>query len=458
MALSEAPIRFRGGHGARRSDDEATPSGRARSAGRWSPPAAAAALRCLRDEALPMEPLPFLKAAAQDQAKWEKLSRAMRRDLSALQYECAWPILEEHLAKRSWESMLRSLRRQAGLCVQPKHLDFQHAPARSPQSFTAWLQPHSAGSARATPAASKRTGPLQHVANWGLDRIPGEGAICFSRAGDRVRLWKQGGGLGIPPVSLARALVHPDVLPTAVASRADHWWLKGPDRYMSVLETCRAFGLADSSPLTRALCDHETPAAAIELAGRGMHAGVAALIVDWIDKRGLLPEYVTYGSSCSGVDFFAEAVNRARPDAWIYAHAAEKNETAVDILCDAWQPEVVYPDATTRAAAEAEPVDLWVCSPECVHFSRRKRGRDAHTVAHGAAHVEAVLGFARLARARVVVIENVSEPDGVGMIDTIASACKAYEWWRQSLDPLTHVGVPVSRDRAFWVGVLRELV
>ena len=80
-----------------------------------------------------------------------------------------------------------------------------------------------------------------------------------------------------------------------------------------------------------------------------------------------------------------------------------------------------------------------------------------HVYGEGASRVAASLGYALSGRARVVVIENVDEPDGVDAINSIIATCAAYWWRSQSLDSHVHAGQPVARRRRFWVGVRRPL-
>jgi len=250
------------------------------------------------------------------------------------------------------------------------------------------------------------------------------------------------------------AMVHARTLPTLTASRADQWWLVKRRRYMSVLEVARAFGLSDGNPLTAALRAVKCPATAVELAGRGIHSGVAHLLIQWIDAHAPLPANPTYASSCSGIDFFAAALHEARGGAFQYIHASECRPDARAVLRHAWglDDAAVFPDARAPAAAGAPCVDLYVASPDCTHFSRRNHDKDAASLAAGAVAVASTLGFVLAGRARVVVVENVAEPDGVASISTALQQAP-YTWHRQKLDALEHAGQPVSRERMFWVGV-----
>ena len=113
----------------------------------------------------------------------------------------------------------------------------------------------------------------------------------------------------------------------------------------------------------------------------------------------------------------------------------------------------IYWDAAGADAAAAAPVDLFVLTPECVSFSSRNHGRDATLVADGGVHVDDMLAYVRARRARVVVVENVAEKDGLGAIETALHAAGGYVWSMQILCPHVHAGQPVRRERAFWVGV-----
>ena len=148
--------------------------------------------------------------------------------------------------------------------------------------------------------------------------------VVFARAGGRVREWRKrtrAPSTAPPSATLAQALVHNEILPTAVANRADHYWLTGPRRYMTVAEVSRTFGLRETDALYGALQRIPCPTTAVTLLGRGLHVDVASLILGWLDARRLLPTTVRYASACSGIDMFAAAVARRGP--MRHTHAAE---------------------------------------------------------------------------------------------------------------------------------------
>lgn len=191
------------------------------------------------------------------------------------------------------------------------------------------------------------------------------------------------------------------------------------------------------------------------IAGKAIHARVARLLVDLLDEEELLPPFVRYASSCSGADFFAEAVDASRGDRWTYLHAAEADATPRKVLAGAWhlEDDRIFHDASSAEAAAAPECDLYVFSPDCVDFSKRRHGRDEHVLVSGAASVAGMLGFISQGKAKVVIVENVDEPDGVGVITDLLSEMRGYAWRSQAIDSLTHAGVPVRRLRRFWLGV-----
>ena len=64
--------------------------------------------------------------------------------------------------------------------------------------------------------------------------------------------------------------------------------------------------------------------------------------------------------------------------------------------------------------------------------------------------------FLHAARAKVVVIENVDEPDATAAISTMLADATAYFWRSQALDPSVHASAPARRERRFFVGILRQ--
>ena len=472
--MSKTAIHFKGGRSERYLAPDATPTGRRPYPPRWSPPAAAATVSVLKELAGKAEDdwVPFFLEAAQDSLRWKSLMAKLEKALTQIQFANASSILRDNRAailelpkaERSQKAryVLRSCRRRAADCPTLPSLGIPKAAAVTPASFLDLIATAPKLPVRATPSAERAEGPLEYVRRWDLGRVQHQGAVVFSRAGGRVREWLKrhdDASEAEIELSLANALVHKDILPTLTANKQDQPWLTGPQRYMSVHEVCRCMGLRDRSPITRALASMRYPANAVQLLGKAVHAGVASLIVSMLEQEGLLPVYLTYASACSGIDTFAEALDVARPGGmFLYAHAAESDGAALDVLQRIWAlPRArMYRDAADTA--DAPCVHLYMLTPDCHDFSKRRHGRDAEIVAQGAVEASYVSPFLAAGRATVAVVENVDERDGVGHLTTLVAAFPAYSWRSQRLAADEHAGFPTSRERRFWVGVRHDAV
>ena len=413
-----------------------------------------------------------MQQAFSDDAMWADAVAAVSREGTIAQSDNALAVLRNHRGKfilanesslaRQVEQLQRVIRRRATECPTFKDLGVPMWPMASDATYEMFVDAAPSGKVRPTPSLASGQGPLAHLQAWGLWSVCPAGVVVFGRAGDRVRAWRKSAGAsatGVPPAPLAIALVHTGVVPTATASRPDQFWLTEHQRYMSVREVCRVMGIQDDNPLSQALQRVKCPTNAVSALGRAIHAGVAKQILTLLLGMGALSsDSLTYASACSGIDTFAAAVHDMWGDTWSYKHAAEPDTKARAVLADAWglAPGYIYMDAGSTEAAQAEPVDLFVLSPECNAFSRRRHGRDASVIAGGAAAAAHTMPFMQAAKAKVVVIENVDEPDATAAISTILSDARAYFWRSQTLDPTTHAGVPARRERRFFVGVLRQ--
>ena len=402
---------------------------------------------------------------------WTAVVAAVRSEGTLAQSDCALAVMRDHRARHllADESSLqkkvallqRVIRRRAAECPTFKDLGIPHAVLADDASYAQFIDVAPRGKVRPTPTAASGQGPLAHLKAWGLwDACPA-GVVVFGRAGDRVRAWRKGTGAGTattPPAQLAFALVHTGVVPTATASRPDQFWLTEQQRYMSVREVCRVMGVRDDNPLSAALQRVRCPTNAVSFLGRAIHVDIAKVILTFLKGMRVLPDTLTYASACSGIDTFAAAVHDMWGDSWRYAHAAEPDTQPRNVLADAWglDPSNIYMDAGSPEAQAAERADLFVLSPECNAFSRRRHGRDAGVIAGGAADAARVMPFVMAAKAKVVVLENVDEPDAVASISTMLQDASAYFWRSQALDPSTHAGVPARRERRFFIGILRQ--
>ena len=467
--MGKSEIKFRGGHSKKHVAHETTATGRTSNAPRWTPSAAAAAVRSIKAQALKTgqdDWSVFTYDCIEKASAWAKLTKTLRKDLTAIQAGVALPIFEQQrlkilaapVAKRPGlvaNSFLRCMRKRAKECPRVESLGIPAWSGPTKKSFLEVIEGAAAFPVRKTPPLSSGEGPLQYSLQWDLDRVATPGVVVFARAGDRVRDWRKTAGANAQvELKLAQSLVHTDILPTATANKQDQWWLTGPRRYMSVPEACRCMGIRDTSPLARTLALEKHPSNAIQWLGRAVHASVALLILELLEAEGLLPIRLRYGSACSGIDTMAEAVDVMRPGGlWGYVHAAELRPELRNVLQKAWAMPQSRLLSDASLTATAPEVDLYMITPDCHAFSRRRHGRDAGVVAGGAMEVVNVSPFVAAGRAAVVVVENVGETDGADAITTVITSYPMYEWRSQELDPQVHAGVPAARRRRFWVGV-----
>ena len=138
----------------------------------------------------------------------------------------------------------------------------------------------------------------------------------------------------------------------------------------------------------------------------------------------------------------ARRARACRKMSWSSPHEVAANEKAGK------RPRSYLSASNVAGARSAEPAAARPSRPR-----RRPHGRGAALVADGGVHVDDMLAYARTRRARVIVVENVAEKDGLGAIETALNAVGGYAWSMQELCPHVHAGQPVRRARAFWVGV-----
>ena len=462
--------------GGRGVDPERHGRSEAKTAPRWPPPAAAATLRALRQLAIKgdfvckagPQPALCLAAAYTSAPKWAALMRALTQELSAAQMDAAVPILTFHKALMKTytagqgslaaaHKVVRVIRRRAQECPSLPTIGVPPAAARIHQSFDCWIEDPPAGSLRGTPSDC---GPKRYSELWHLKRVEYDGVVCFGRAACRVSSWRRAAAAGPrapPPMQLARAVVHANILPTALTSRPDHYWLTAQERYMSVREVSRAMGLSICPRLMNALDTVPCPTVAVSMLGAGIHATVALLLLRLMRMEGLLPAYVRYASVCSGIDCFAAALDFLTEGKFSYEFAAERETRARTVLQRAWglepRPPSMYTEAAELEQADLPPLDLCCITPSCLRLSRRRHERDAMLVAQGILDAAEVCAVVRRRAAAVVVVENVAEPDAIAGISLLLKDIGGYTWRMQILSPLKHGGEPVERVRAIWLGV-----
>jgi hypothetical protein len=106
------------------------------------------------------------------------------------------------------------------------------------------------------------------------------------------------------------------------------------DRWGSPAEALRLFGVPEESSLAKAVAKGDlglTAGSIVSAMGRSLHVGCASRALDI--ALDLAPELTTmavvrYGSSCSGIDAFAVAVEARLEGEMRYVHASERPPTS----------------------------------------------------------------------------------------------------------------------------------
>ena len=355
------------------------------------------------------------------------------------------------------------MRRVVQRCGRMESLGIEAAAAVGPATCLAWIE--------ATPPAV--TSCTRETADAGavirnasvMELIPSsvEGILMPERAFAR---WRNEASVR----AHSSVLVHRAAMPTVTAAAADHPWLVVQQRFLIPAEVARAQGLRDDSPVTRALTKGlVSDRQAVSMLGNAIHAGVARLVLGAAIKLCAelrrVPFPATnrrYASCFSGVDTFAEAFDEMCGPEWEYVAASENDPATTRVLLEAWGCRGLSAGrvATSALAPPAwgtgTGAHLWVCSPECVAWSKRAREKDVEAQRMELRNIVAAMAYARARKPLVVILEGVNDRDFVGAVSRLLHASYSsteYEWRAQMVDSFEHAGVPVHRERWFAVGV-----
>lgn len=368
-------------------------------------------------------------------------------------------------AEKHTRSFLKPLRERRAVFGQVKELDVP-AARTGPASFHCWLGRGVQG--EKTRATEKSQRMLTGLSQWPIDWLTREGVVCYERALGRVQKERPGAD-GVPDEDFVQGLVKIWDLPTAVASAADHYVVLFPGqepRHMRTSELARCFMIPAGSAMMPVLLGqrriwadkwkHLSAVQAAECLGRCIHTGVARQIVRELIRRGLIGPGASYGSAFSGIDTFAAAVEAELEGNFNYVFASEKDKTVRAALLGGWErygleEAYCYKDACGDDAMRAPEVDIWVCSPTCESYSRKNHNKSTKAQNMALDRVQRCLRYVTLRRPKVVVMENVAEPDATGPITGLVSRLEGYAVEGGKLDPRTTAHAPMARERYFWI-------
>ena len=240
--------------------------------------------------------------------------------------------------------------------------------------------------------------------------------VCIARAERRVAAWRRlgkGNGLRTPPLRLARQLQHTEVLPTAVANKADRYYLPQEGRHVNAAELTRAFGV--TGPL-RAMLVHKraqvraSETQIISMLGAAMHVPTASKILGEAMQRAGIADgrTVTLCDVCSGIGTAAAAMERATQGGFRYVAAAEWAPAQRRILKAAWAhrgmcEEKLRSDAYSDDDATVARADVYVMTPECGRWSQ-EGGATKAAAMQETTRIEVLMRYATRVRPGVVML------------------------------------------------------
>ena len=198
-------------------------------------------------------------------------------------------------------------------------------------------------------------------------------------------------------------------------------------------------------------------ASIINCAGRGLHSGVALralkIGLEMVDV-GPSPRYA---SSCSGVDFFAVAIEQLFDQGWTYTQAAEWRPSVASALTQVYghrglKRKMVFKDARVSEIT-AGPSEIWSFSPPCEPFSKRNHNRSEDELVLAGQQVAEMLWYPRLWRPKLIFVENVDEVEAVAIITAALKSLKGYIWKMIVTEARDYTGM--CRARRLWIGAFK---
>ena len=353
------------------------------------------------------------------------------------------------------KTFLKPLRERRAARTTAGELEVVSPASRGPRTFHAWLAKKPEKERMRSIQKSRRI--LDGVKQWPLGWLKGRGVVCYERAAGRV-LQERGGR---PDGAFLRGVVKQQELPTLTANTSDHYVVLAPKcepRFMTVQEVMRSFGVPAQSSLWKALVREGllTAPQAVSCLGRSVNVSVARQVVATLIQSGALAPGLSYGSAFSGIDTFAAAVEEETGGDFTYAFASEGDEVPRKGLLHAWRSRGLtaascFQDARSEEAANAPPVDLYMTSPECTAHSRMNHGRNGKDQRSTLEDFWHSLAYVRAQRPAVVVVENVAEASSVGPMTGLLGRLAGYSMATAMLDPRAVAGMPVARERQYWV-------
>ena len=334
-----------------------------------------------------------------------------------------------------------------------------------------WIHPHTHQEhTRNPPPPNGRINT--EVESWNHERlgpIPLHSVVCVERATSRVNAWRVANSrsrYARPPRRLLKAIIHRTSVPTAVASRGDHYYLIVLRRWATPLEVANLFGIAPQTPLYHALRSSHllTACAKVSALGRAIHTRDAVRAIRWVQEklrqRGRqLPSITDYSSFCSGIDSFAPALDECLgPESWRYVAASERDPKIRSFLANAYAcrgllPHNIAPDARDTAKITTLPKAHWTFAGiPCEALSPRNHLSSETTIRAAMADAHAMLAYVRIHAPNIFVVENLDVAEARAEITALLMQLPyQYVWDSFPVNARNHGSM--HRQRRIWVGI-----
>ena len=302
---------------------------------------------------------------------------------------------------------------------------------------------------------------IESCGTGALANFPVHSVVCIERAAGRVRTWRKaqpGRAKRTPPARLVKALIHTRYLPTALSNSGDHFYLPVLGRWMSPTEALRLFGYLPEASRVRAVSRKATGLAAggiMAALGRSVHIGCAGQALSLAFHHVGHLESIRYASSCSGIDAYAAALEAMIGAKMQYVHAAEWRPSLAKALASTYSERGLTKEAVLKDARafshEVGPCEIWSFTPPCEKYSKRNHIRSEEATCMAAKEVHEMLWYPRLWRPKIIVAENVRDNDGISVIGSALLSLPRYNWQKLPTDALHWSDM--ARDRMMWIGV-----
>lgn len=339
-----------------------------------------------------------------------------------------------------------------------------------------------------SPTEQQRARLLKRVKSWGMHRLlrsteaGQELFFSIGAAKKRITAWVKASGAtseANPPLAVLRKVATTERLPTAMAAPSGQIWgvrAQGPMDVRMMAHMMGCGWMAEEAERLqwngkgRARRGWLSEAKLIDAWGATTHYGsickvwerAAARLGRWLRETAAQGR-PRVGAVCAGLGITALQLMRAMGGSATLVFLAEKEEGIREAALRLVQQFGHQPRAFALAeSAEMAAVDLRadaeVVTLDCSPFSPAGDG----TKVQGALQLlEAVMIGVASRRPKVVIYESTA---GLWRYDEWRRAaerslqsCQAYEWEALRVNPAAHLGLGVSRDRVFYVGILRTL-